>query len=165
MRKQPTQERLCELFEYRDGALWWRQKINPACRMDRPAGSTTSTGYLRVQVDGRQQLQHRVVWIMHNGPIPDHLEIDHIDRDETNNRIENLRLVTPSQNIQNKKRTPLGIYIKPDQPYRPNVAYIGIGRKKIYLGSFREKWEALLVRECAEIIFHPYRNKSHGVTA
>lgn len=38
---------------------------------------------------------------MHNGPIPDGLFIDHIDRDKRNNRIENLRLVTWSENQRN----------------------------------------------------------------
>lgn len=46
---------------------------------------------------------HRVVWEMHNGNIPKGLVIDHIDGDPSNNKIENLRLATSSQNSCNQK--------------------------------------------------------------
>lgn len=44
---------------------------------------------------------HRAVWEYHNGPIPERLVIDHIDRNPDNNQIENLRLVTQSENNLN----------------------------------------------------------------
>lgn len=37
------------------------------------------------------------------GEIPDGLSIDHIDGDGSNNRMDNLRVVTPSQNMKNIK--------------------------------------------------------------
>lgn len=45
---------------------------------------------------------HRAVWELANGPIPDGLQIDHIDRNKQNNLIENLRTVTSAENNQNK---------------------------------------------------------------
>lgn len=47
-------------------------------------------------------LAHRVIWEMHNGPIPDGLYVDHIDGDSLNNKIENLRLATHRQNLCNR---------------------------------------------------------------
>ena len=47
-------------------------------------------------------MAHRLIWIYHYGQDPD-LDIDHIDRNRANNRIENLRLVTRSQNNHNAK--------------------------------------------------------------
>lgn len=44
---------------------------------------------------------HRAVWEYYNGKIPDGLAIDHIDRNADNNQIENLRLVTYSENNKN----------------------------------------------------------------
>lgn len=53
--------------------------------------------------DGKKWVSslHRDVWQYHNGAIPKHLMIDHIDRDRSNNQIENLRLVTAKENRAN----------------------------------------------------------------
>jgi hypothetical protein len=48
-------------------------------------------------------LSHRIVWEMLNGPIPSGMNVDHIDGDPRNSRIENLRLCTQSQNLANSK--------------------------------------------------------------
>lgn len=45
---------------------------------------------------------HRLVWISANGVIPEGLIIDHINRITVDNRIKNLRLVTPSGNMLNR---------------------------------------------------------------
>jgi hypothetical protein len=63
-------------------------------------------GYRRVSWDrgpkGRiRAFAHRVIWVMHHGPILDGQLVDHIDGDHLNNRIDNLRLVTKSGNGQN----------------------------------------------------------------
>ena len=43
---------------------------------------------------------HRVVWEAFNGPIPDRLEINHKNLIRTDNRLDNLELLTHQQNIQ-----------------------------------------------------------------
>jgi hypothetical protein len=45
--------------------------------------------------------EHRYIWEIHNGPIPKGMEIDHINRDKEDNRIENLRCVTRKENQNN----------------------------------------------------------------
>jgi hypothetical protein len=45
---------------------------------------------------------HRFVWEYFNGPIPDGLQIDHINRDKTDNRLVNLRAVSASENMRNR---------------------------------------------------------------
>lgn len=62
-------------------------------------------GYLVVglrfgSAHSNSKLVHRVVWEAFNGPIPTGLQINHINEDKTDNRLENLELVTPSKNIQ-----------------------------------------------------------------
>ena len=63
-----------------------------------------SSGYLRVKLNGRDYLKHRLIGLqfIHN-PDPKHLtQIDHISGDRTDNRIENLRWVSNKQNCNNK---------------------------------------------------------------
>lgn len=68
-----------------------------------------------------------IVWMMHGNPWPpEGLEIDHKDGDRWNNRIENLRLATRSQNEGNKGG------------YRNSK----IGQKGVYLDRRRQKYMA-----------------------
>lgn len=45
---------------------------------------------------------HRIIWEITYGPLPEGMEIDHIDRNSLNNSLENLRLVSKSLNMRNK---------------------------------------------------------------
>lgn len=57
--------------------------------------------YRYITVRGVSYLEHRLIWIMMHGSIPDGREIDHINRDGCDNRLENLRLVTRRENVLN----------------------------------------------------------------
>lgn len=59
-----------------------------------------SNGYKIVYV-GKRKLAHRVVWEAFNGEIPEGMEIDHINTNRGDNRLENLRLVTHKENCNN----------------------------------------------------------------
>lgn len=45
---------------------------------------------------------HRIVWKTFNGNIPNNLEIDHINRIKSDNRLVNLRCVNRQENNRNK---------------------------------------------------------------
>jgi len=96
---------LLEIFDYKDGKLLW--KVAKGTRTDllgKEAGNKREDGYVRIKVNNRLYLAHRIIFLMVNGYLPK--EIDHIDGNRSNNKIENLREVTKSENAQNRK-TPI----------------------------------------------------------
>ena len=60
-------------------------------------------GYYTICIDGKSYVAHRIAWLLHYGEDPGEMVIDHIDRDKTNNKIDNLRKATHAQNTQNMR--------------------------------------------------------------
>lgn len=118
--------------------------------------------YCRVRVNGVGHYVHKVVWEMHHGPLPPGMEIDHINRDGKDNRIENLRLATHGQNNVNRK--PLsnnssgvtGVVYDPGSKRRKRwIADIKPpGMKRIRIGRFLTFEEAVDARRKAEQVYH-----------
>lgn len=79
-------------------------------------GSYDKDGYLIIKINSRQYKAHRLAWFLFYGEFPE-MEIDHINRDRTDNRISNLRESTRQENATNVKKTinektnVIGIYI------------------------------------------------------
>jgi hypothetical protein len=65
------------------------------------AGFDDGIGYQKIKVNGNIYLAHRLAWLLHYGVWPEN-EIDHINNVRDDNRIENLREATRSQNGRNK---------------------------------------------------------------
>lgn len=59
---------------------------------------------IRVTFKGGKLLAHRVIWVLVHGSIDPTLDIDHIDGNPFNNRIDNLRLVEKKLNQRNRKK-------------------------------------------------------------
>jgi len=99
--------RIRQMLAYDPGAgtfTWLCNRKGRAARIGAPAGCTRADGYVHVVFDGVRHYGHRLAWQMDVGPIPEGMEIDHIDHDPSNNRISNLRLVTKSGNRKNRSR-------------------------------------------------------------
>lgn len=102
-----TAARLRELFDYdaASGDLVRRTAAGgkPAgTRAGTPFGTATTGEYMRIGVDGKSYLAHRLVWLHVYGQWPAEI-LDHIDGDGTNNRLANLREATLRQNAQNRR--------------------------------------------------------------
>ena len=100
--------------------------------------------YLRMlsTVNGREYnfYSHHVVWAWHHGRFPT-LQIDHINGKRFDNRIENLREVTQSENMRNmvyrwKPNAKTGL---PGVWPKRKSYQIKVGQKRYY---FRDKYEA-----------------------
>ena len=60
------------------------------------SGHVGRNGYRCITVNGRRELEHRLVWERHHGPIPDGYHIHHKNGDKLDNRIDNLQLLSES---------------------------------------------------------------------
>lgn len=65
---------------------------------------TNRAAAVRVSLFGRKELAHLIIWELNYGPVPAGMFIDHKDGDPTNNKFDNLRLATNSQNQANRRR-------------------------------------------------------------
>ena len=96
-----TQEYLKTIFDYKDGHLYWKVTLSNRVQIGRKTGFMNSNGYLQTCINKETYLNHRLIYIWHYGVEPQF--IDHIDGTRINNKIENLREVTTSQNCKNGK--------------------------------------------------------------
>lgn len=88
-------------YQFSGGKLYHKQKNCKNIPIGAEVGSRHNGGYIQTTIDGKPILLHRLVWVMAYGFIP--TVIDHIDGDRTNNRLDNLRMVTSSKNNANRK--------------------------------------------------------------
>ena len=99
----PTMELLRERYDYHpDGFFIMKNpaKSSPYNAGDRLRGSITNTGRLQVTFLGKTYLYHRLIYIWHYGDIQ--YDIDHINNNPLDNRIENLRDITRGENNKNR---------------------------------------------------------------
>jgi hypothetical protein len=143
-------------LELRDGELVSR-------RRNRPIGHyADQDGYRRFSLThrGRRYMLfvHRVVWLLHTGDWPKQV-IDHINRDRTDNRIENLRDVSIGINVRNRE----GVRPIPEPPAGNKYIYahkkswrvsLPICGKRILVGHYPTILEARAARDGAIRLLH-----------
>ena len=99
-------------------------------------------GYAQAFIDGRMTLMHRFIM----SP-PKSLQIDHIDRDKTNNQRFNLRVVTKAVNAQNIP------------PKANNTSgYVGVSRNGVY-------WQSSIYKDGKRQFIGNFKDKESAAVA
>jgi hypothetical protein len=139
------------LYDDNSGELIWKSHGKRPDLIGKIAGSTHK-GRKQIYLNCKKYWAYRLVWMYHHGNFPKF--IDHIDCDETNNRIENLRECTKQENLRNRGK-----------PINNSSGVKGVSWSKAakkwearcgkYLGVYDTKEEAIK-------IVQEYRERVHG---
>lgn len=124
------------------------------------AGSISPQGYRQIGLMGKTYVGHRLAWLYVYGKWPDG-DIDHVNRNRADNRIDNLRDVPRSKNLHNSgarlhSQTKIkGVSLvslrrgkRPKKLWRADISFNG---KRTFLGAFYTIEEATAARKKAEI--------------
>jgi len=136
-----TRARLRELLRYNrmTGEFRWRKRPRGWARLELSAGYLSKQGYRCFNIDGRFYLGHQLAWFYVKGRWG-RPTIDHLDGDVSNNRWNNLRRATASQNNANRLRPRhntsgyKGVYLC--RRSGKWCAHIGRNGRIIHLGTF-----------------------------
>lgn len=142
-KKLPSQKILKSILDYdpNTGFFFWKKN-------GKRAGYSYNDSYVRIRIDRIGYAAHRLAWVYVYGDEPSKY-VDHINQIKIDNRIVNLRLATPSQNLQNRQKQKnnttgyLGVcYAKKSKKF---TASIKVDGKLKHLGYFHTADEAAKV--------------------
>ncbi len=136
-RSLPSKAELHRLFVY--DATTGRLLPRTGKKAGQPIGSRNWNGRLVIYIEGRRYFHSRLVYAYHYND-PGAFDVDHIDRDPTNDKVENLRPATRSQNRanscasrQNVKSGIKGVKLHSSGRYQARIKVKG---KLLHLGTF-----------------------------
>lgn len=151
-----TQELVKELFDYKDGALYWK-KSRQGALIGVIAGTPNQKGYLRTMVNGKRYTNHSLIFLYYHGYTPKRIVF--FDSNSLNTKIENLRDATYAQSFWNAKlreNNESGIkgvhWSRHTEKWKTCVTANG---KQHNLGTYNNKFDAACVVISA-------RNRLHG---
>ena len=168
-----TPELLRQLLRYEPdtGKLFWQSREDGSSTSkrfnkifaERSAGRVNSSGYVKLSINGRIFPAHRIAWMMHYGSWPDG-QIDHENGCRSDNRICNIRCVTPKENSMNKKvskkNTSGFIGVHWNAKNKKWIASISDGNKCKYIGSYKDVRDAVTARLSVQSSMGYHKN--HG---
>jgi len=163
MKDMITQEILKHNLTYDPlSGLFSRKLDTPNTNIGDIAGGKNKKGYIIISINSRLYRAHRLAWLYVNNSWPE--QIDHISGVRDDNKYKNLRDVDNTENHKNMKMNSrnksgkMGVsFCKKSSKWVAEIRFKG---KKIWLGGFSDKADAIEVREKAEILYGYHKN--HG---
>lgn len=151
-------------YDREEGKLYWAVP-----RRGASVGKEISNinfGYNRIFINKKPYKVHRIIYMLEN-PDQDitNKDIDHIDGNRNNNKINNLRVLSRSENLKNRSRLNknnktgcIGVYECTNKTTYRYKAYITHNKKLISLGYYNDIDTAILVRLFAEKVYQYPKN-------
>ena len=165
-----TQAELKEVLNYNEesGVFTWKKKISNYSRavIGGITGCVDKQGYVVIRLAKKNYKAHRLAWLYTYGELPK--KIDHINQIKSDNRIDNLRPISVSDNAKNASLSAVntsgvtGVYWnKLANKWKASIKSDGVA---VNLGSFVEFHEAVNARKNAEVLygFHENHGKNKG---
>ena len=177
--KKPNEENLNQdllrqflHYDPQTGVFTWITYRNARIEYGTTAGCVGKTGYRRIRILGKPYRASRLAFLYMIGEWPTQ-EVDHINRNRDDNRWDNLRDVSRSENQKNKSRIPRptatgslhtmrrsgGMGVSWHSKSRKWRASINIDSKKKWIGEFNEQIDAIKARLNKEIELNYYGDK------
>lgn len=151
--KLPPIQVLKEHFDYNPetGELRWKKKTHArhSIKVGDIAGSKRNDGYIKVTLNGKGYMAHRICWALHYGEDPYPYLIDHKRGIEEGNKADNLRKATDSENMLNARRR------------CSNTS----GHRGVYYITAEKKWGARIEINGAHLWLGRYKCKEDAINA
>ena len=165
MRLPLTQERLKELLHYNaaTGIFTRLKSKGPIANKGAIAGSIHVRGYRHIKIDSVGYKAHRLAFLYIDGAFPEG-GVDHINKIKDDNSFSNLRAVSHSENMRNRKKPGnntsgvVGVYWHRTKKYWG--ACISVNNRQKDLGCFDSMFDAVCARRSAELKYKYHAN--HG---
>lgn len=158
---KPSFEYVSSLYRYDpDTGLIHHKTGKGRCRVGFVAGNRRGDGRWSIGLLGKKYYCHVIAWLLHYGEWPDGV-IDHINGDNGDNRIKNLRVGTHAQNMQNQRRPRKNsagqikgaTYIKKTGKWH---AQIGKNGKNMHIGIYETAEEASAAYLAVKRVIHEW---------
>jgi hypothetical protein len=152
-----TAERLRELVHYDpETGIFTRKVDRGGHKAGEVMGALSHRGYMKIGVDMRRYYAHRLAWLYIHGEMPK--VVDHINGNQMDNRIANLRNVDQAANVQNitrKSRNNKSGFLGVSPKRKKWAAQISVNNKTVRLGVYDEKEAAYAAYVDAKRRLHP----------
>lgn len=147
-----TAEYLKEMLYYdpETGVWTWLTQKSANIKPGQVAGSIRSDGYRQIAINRTMHYAHRLSWLYMTGEWPKN-QVDHINRDRDDNRWDNLRAATPSDNSVNSKLSPNNTSGYRGVSWDQGANKWGARVNNVHLGFFDDIKEAVAVRDLVAV--------------